>query len=124
MIKDKCISTKITVEESDGLRMLIVANKHYADQWKMHYHEYRKELAPSLNLKRKFVNSKQISWEEYKSRFIEELAKNEKAQELMKELADKYATSETEHVTLLCFCKNRNECHRVLVRERIEDLVC
>ena len=87
MIKDKCISTKVPAEESDGLRMLIVANKYYADKHKMHYDIYKKELAPSIRLKRKFVNLKQITWKEYESQFKEEMAKSEEAQKLMKELA-------------------------------------
>ena len=38
MIKEKCILTKVPTEKSDGLRMLIIVNAHYANKWKMHYH--------------------------------------------------------------------------------------
>jgi hypothetical protein len=43
MIKDKCISTKVPAEKSDGLRMLIIVNSHYANKWKMHYHPHQKK---------------------------------------------------------------------------------
>ena len=120
MIKDKRASKFVPAEESDGQRWLIALNAHYARFWNVPFDKHKPELGPNKTLKKEYLDQKQITWEEYERRFREDIAKNTDAQKLIKELAEKYSKSETEHVTLLCFCKDRNRCHRVIVKELIE----
>jgi uncharacterized protein YeaO (DUF488 family) len=119
MIKTKRASKFVPAEDSDGKRLLIVFDPHWAKFHKVPFHKHTPILGPSKGLWKAYVKFKQITWEEYERRFREDIAKNEKAQDLIKELAKKYCNSETEHVTLLCFCPDERYCHRRLVKEMI-----
>jgi uncharacterized protein YeaO (DUF488 family) len=118
-IKTKQISKKFIPTIEDGKLWLIVFNSHWAEFHKMHFHDHIPELAPSGKLWKDYVKLKLITWEEYERRFKEEMAGSVKAQELMKQLAREYASSNTKHVTLLCFCPDERYCHRHLVKEMI-----
>ena len=121
-IKTKKISKFVSADEElllDGKRLLIAVDSHWAKFHKMPFDEYVPILGPSKELWKAYIKDKQIAWEEYERRFKDEIAKRKKAQEIMKELANKYANSETEHVTLLCYCKDERYCHRRVVKEMI-----
>src|SRR5919197_571112 len=74
------------------------------------------DLAPSEELFQAFITDKTIDWPEYKKRFYTEIKNNPKAQKALDFLANYNGI-----VTLLCYCKDENLCHRSLVKEMIEE---
>jgi len=60
-----------------------------------------------------------MPFEEYEPLFIQEMMKNEKAIERMKELIE---IAKIKDVFLVCFCKNPFECHRSLVAKIMKQL--
>jgi uncharacterized protein YeaO (DUF488 family) len=123
-IKTKKISKFVSTEELllDGKRLLIAVDPHWAKFHKMPFDEHIPILGPSKELWKAYIKDKQITWKEYEQSFKEQMVKSEEAQKLMKELAYRYANSETEHMTLLCFCPDERYCHRRLVKEMILSL--
>lgn len=82
-------------------------------------------LAPSQDLYGKFLdwkNNKQWNQETfnnyYMPQFIFETRDNKSAQQWLNALAD---ASHRQNIALLCFCKNKNLCHRLLVGYMLED---
>jgi uncharacterized protein YeaO (DUF488 family) len=118
MIKTKRASKFVPAEESDGERLLIVFDPHWAKFHKVPFHEHIPILGPSKELWKAYVKFKQITWEEYEQRFREEMTKSEKAQRSIKELANRSKNGDT--ITLLCYCKDEKKCHRYIVKELIK----
>lgn len=113
-IKTKQIYEKAS--QDDGMRLLItryyprgVKNDHF-DQW-------IRELSPSPKLLFDY-KEKRINWEIFKDRFLAELANNIESIEVINILHDEM---KSDVITLLCFEKNGNPCHRHIVKDLIEN---
>ena len=102
------------IERGDGTRILVMRywcrplskEKAKVDEW-------IKELAPSKELHRDYY-AKNIDFAEYVQRYFKEI---EAQKSIIKELARR---SITETITLLCFEKTDERCHRRLLKELIE----
>lgn len=108
MIKTKSILAK--KGEDEGIRICVMrfVKKFY------NYDEWLISLAPSIKLLNDYRNNK-IDWNEYKKRYIKEMeSKNELISELKKR------SDNGEIITLLCWEKSDEFCHRKLLKELIE----
>lgn len=99
-------------EQGDGLRVLVMrrwprgVKRDHIDLW-------MRELGPSLELLADW-NGKKITWEEYERRYREEM---ETKEELVAELATMARDSD---VTILCWERNDEHCHRRLLKGLLE----
>jgi len=99
-------------EEPDGLRVLVMRRwprgirKERVDLW-------LKELGADLDLLRDWKAGR-VTWPERRKRYLDGLRAAAAAAQLaeLRELAGGART-----VTLLCACKDENECHRSLLRD-------
>ena len=110
-------------ETDDGFRLLICRYRPRAlpkkdetwDLWWSH-------LGPSKELHAAFYGKtgKAIGWDEYRTRYLEEM---EEQEESLAVLAEKVASGAT--LTLLCSsaCTDATHCHRTLLRQLIEERV-
>lgn len=110
MIKTKCASLK--PEPGDGTRIFVARRKF---PW-VKCDEWIKEVAPSWNLLKDY-NSKRIDFSEYTPRYFKEM---EDQMDVIKELAQR-ARSKT--ITLLCYEKTDEKCHRRLLKKLIEKFI-
>jgi uncharacterized protein YeaO (DUF488 family) len=76
---------------------------------------YLRALGPSRELLRAYRDG-HVSWEEYEAQYHAEM-RAEKPRAEIRRLAD-LAGHET--VTVMCMCKDEDQCHRRLLRELIE----
>ena len=141
----KLKSLKEATEESDGLRILIARYRpRYLRKEDENWHVWWKELAPSKLLWKEYLKDKKIDWDEYSRRYILEILNNPLALKALDNLAslDRTNNSDTNHeeqqqqqqpqsqrsnilskydtVTLLCHCKDENDCHRFLVKRMVK----
>lgn len=115
MIKTKCLFAP--VEESDGTRIIISGiPKEYPESY---YDESYSELAPTKNLLYAYKYHG-LSWEEYEVQFFQ-VMKGRRAQRRIKELAERSNGGEV--ITLLCYEKTDEKCHRRLLKNLIEESV-
>ncbi len=107
-------------EADDGFRLLICRYRPRGvrkedETWD----SWCSDLGPSRALHADFYgkNGAPIGWEEYRRRYLEEMAAQE---ELIDELAQLLREGKT--ITLLCSsaCEDASHCHRTLLRELIE----
>jgi uncharacterized protein YeaO (DUF488 family) len=107
----------------DGFRVLVCRYRPRAlpkkdETWDVWY----KELGPSKELHADYYgkHGPPIGWEEYRGRYLQELADQ---QEAIDELAALVAEGKT--ITLLCSsaCTDESHCHRTLLRQLIEERV-
>jgi uncharacterized protein YeaO (DUF488 family) len=77
-------------------------------------------LAPSPGLLWGFKNGN-ITWDEYKSRYTEEMSKVDLASELGKiyEIVKLNPAVKAQGAVLLCYCQDNNQCHRSLLANMI-----
>ena len=114
MIKTKSIYE--SKETQDGIRVLITRfyprgiKKTNFDIWK-------KDLAPSQQLLKELKNNKK-TWVQFIDSFKSELEKNKESLQSIKELRQE---SKTNNVTLLCFEKEGDPCHRHLLKKIIQN---
>ena len=114
MIKTKSIYE--SKETQDGIRVLITRfyprgiKKSNFDIWK-------KDLAPSQKLLTELKNNKK-TWIQFIDSFKSELEKNKESLQSIKKLRQE---SKTNNVTLLCFEKDGNPCHRHLLKKIIQN---
>lgn len=114
MIKTKSIYKP--VEKEDGLRVLIT--RYYPRGVKKEkYDIWVRELAPSAELLKKYKNS-EIKWNDFTISLLAELRNSIDSLEAIRALQTK---GHMENVTLLCYEKDGEPCHRHLVRDLIED---
>ena len=107
VIKTKSIYDKI--EKRDGKRVLIT--RHYPRFLKkLEYDEWNRNLAPSRELLKKYKD-KEITWAQFRLAFLKELTSDEAKRDLdrLAKLAQKRS------VTLLCYEKEGEKCHRYIV---------
>ena len=114
MIKTKSIYE--SKETQDGIRVLITRfyprgiKKSNFDIWK-------KDLAPSQKLLKELKNNKK-TWSQFIASFKSELSESKESLQSIKELRKE---SKTNNVTLLCFEKDGNPCHRHLLKKIIQN---
>jgi uncharacterized protein YeaO (DUF488 family) len=110
-------------KRGDGFRILICRYRPRAlpkkdETWDVWY----KELGPSKELHADYhgKHGPPIGWEEYRTRYLQEMAEQ---QEAIDELAALVAEGKT--ITLLCSsaCTDEAHCHRTLLRQLIEERV-
>jgi uncharacterized protein YeaO (DUF488 family) len=111
------------VVRSDGFRLLITQVKpRKTPKGKERWDEWYPELGPSKELQAAFygTDATLISWDEFCTRFLEEMKSQE---ELIDELADLVAEGKT--ITLVCSasCTEASHCHRTLLKELIDERV-
>ena len=102
-------------DSKDGLRVLVTryyprgVKKDRFDRWE-------KELSPSVLLLRAYKDGKK-TWEELSSGFLAEVEANPAALEALSRLRKE---SRKGTVTLLCYEKARDPCHRTIVADLIK----
>jgi uncharacterized protein YeaO (DUF488 family) len=101
-------------EESDGLRLLIT-RFYPRGVKKEHFQRWTRELSPSRELLRAY-RSKERSWEVFKSEFVAELKANPSSLAAIRALRRE---SRKSNVTLLCYEKSGNPCHRYIVADLV-----
>jgi uncharacterized protein YeaO (DUF488 family) len=113
-VKTKSIFAPI--EDDDGRRILITryyprgVKKEQFDDWGY-------ALSPTPDLLFSYKDGK-VSWDAFKEKFIIQLRDDIASQEAIRTL---HELSENEEITLLCFEKSGNPCHRHLVRDIVEN---
>jgi len=110
MIKTKCMFAP--VEEFDGTRIIVSGGCPSG----ISFDEHCFELAPSKKLLYDYKYHG-LSWKEYEVQFFQ-LMKGRRAHRKIRELAERSNNGET--ITLLCFEKTDEHCHRRLVKNLIE----
>ena len=111
MIRTKSIYA--AKEKSDGIRILIT--RHYPRGIrKEHFNEWCRDLSPSASLLKWYRNDG-MSWNDFMVRFKMEL-NNSKSLETIDRL---HTESMHSDITLLCYERNEEPCHRHLLREII-----
>lgn len=102
-------------EAEDGLRILIT--RFYPQGIKKeHFDLWLRELSPSIDLLLSYKHGVR-SWQEFKSIFVSELRNNIDSLEALQALNNEAMRT---NVTLLCYEKEGQPCHRHLVRDMIE----
>jgi uncharacterized protein YeaO (DUF488 family) len=111
LIKTKSIYDP--AERKDGRRILIA--RHYPRfHKKLDYDEWDRTLSPSKELIKKYKNKK-ISWTQFSRAFRKELSSEEARKDL-----DRLAIhARRKSVTLLCYEKEGEKCHRHIVKALI-----
>ena len=89
-----------------------------ADEEGCNYHEYESNLSPRKNLLNDYQYGwkygRPMKWEEFKEEFKKEIIGNADAQKKIRDIADRCLKGET--ITLLSYDKNKNKCHRFIIR--------
>lgn len=112
MIKSKCLFEP--VEKSDGTRIIVSGTpKAYPES---SYDESYLELAPTKKLLYDYKYHG-LSWQDYEVYFFQ-LMEGHRAQRRIKELASRSENGEI--ITLLCYEKTDEKCHRRLVKILID----
>ena len=109
------------VEPGDGTRVFIAQYRpRYLRKADEPWVVWMRPLAPSKELHADFVgkHGPPINFEtEYVPRYLAEMQQEEPRQ-LIADLARRVADGAT--ITLLCYCKDVNRCHRTLLKQLIE----
>jgi uncharacterized protein YeaO (DUF488 family) len=100
----------------DGRRILIT--RYYPRGVKKdRFDEWQRALSPSTKLLREYKDE-EIGWAVFKSRFLKELQSSDGSLEVIKTFHDRMST---EVITLLCYEKSGEHCHRHIVKVIIEN---
>lgn len=83
---------------------------------KEHFDRWHKELSPSRELLKKYKNNK-IDFQTFERLFLEEIEKSN-AIDICKEIVNK--SMEGKNITLLCYEKDEEICHRKFVKNICE----
>ena len=82
------------------------------------------DLSPSYDLFKKYLDLRNKKlWNQssfntiYKPQFLKELSENQNASKLLNILA-----KSDENILLLCFCEDKNTCHRSIIAEKLREL--
>lgn len=99
-----------------GTLILITRGRPYP--W-LDYDEWKQILSPSRETKDRWLNSEmtELDWEMYKAEFLPQMKKREtiKAIKGIRKRAQK-----GEIITLVCYCKKGQHCHRDIVKSLID----
>jgi uncharacterized protein YeaO (DUF488 family) len=117
MIKTKSIYDNR--DESDGSRILITRIYPRFIK-KEHFDERMLVLSPDRDTLHKWKHSKKTEedWKTFEEKFLPQM-KDLAAMEAITELRSRSSSGET--ITLLCFCKKGEHCHRYIIKSLIED---
>jgi uncharacterized protein YeaO (DUF488 family) len=111
VIKTKSIYEP-TEENDDGIRVLIT--RFYPRGIRKNKYDCRiRELSPSGDLLNNYRQGK-CNWEEFKIAFLSEMRNNKDSLERI------HALNESTALTLLCYEREGEHCHRHIVRDTIE----
>jgi uncharacterized protein YeaO (DUF488 family) len=113
-VKTKCIFQP--ADTSDGRRVLIT-RFYPRGIHRAHFDDWVSSLSPSPDLLFQY-KEKRISWDSFKNSFLVQL-KNEV--ESLDAILALYDWSRTHDVTLLCYEKSGQACHRHLVRDIVDN---
>ena len=115
MIKTKYIYA--SRETSDGTRILI-AKKWPRGVRKGHFDQWIKELSPEEDTLKKWLDSKKTEedWKKYLSSFLLQI-KGSNAVVKIEELRER--SKKREVITLLCYCRPGEHCHRYIIKSKI-----
>ena len=103
-------------EEEDGIRVLIT--RYYPrGVKKSHFDYWLRELSPSKELLFSHKEDK-TSWSEFKINLLSEIKDNKDSLDAIYALNN---YSQFDNVTLLCYEKAGNPCHRYLIRDLVDD---
>jgi uncharacterized protein YeaO (DUF488 family) len=103
-------------EEEDGIRVLIT--RYYPrGVKKSHFDYWLRELSPSKELLFSYKEDK-TSWSEFKINLLSEIKDNKDSLDAIYALNN---YSQFDNVTLLCYEKAGNPCHRYLIRDLVDD---
>ncbi|SRR6266540_7171755 len=101
---------------TSGTLILITRGRPYP--W-LDYNEWKQVLSPSRETKDRWLNSEKTKrdWKRYEEEFLPRMKKREaiKAIEGLRLRAKK-----GEIITLLCYCKKGQHCHRYIIKSLIE----
>ena len=101
---------------NDGHRILIT--RYYPrGVKKTHFTRWMRELAPSKELLRSYKDDK-ISWEQFKDIFSNQMNSSPESIKTIDSLA---TLAVKENITLLCYERDSNPCHRYLVQDMVRD---
>jgi uncharacterized protein YeaO (DUF488 family) len=110
------------VSDDDGIKILICRYRPRAlpkkdETWTI----WKKDLGPSKELHAAFYGKHgqtPISWEEYRSRYLDEMKSQEDEIAVLAEMV-----AEGKTITLMCSqaCTDESHCHRSLLRKLIEE---
>lgn len=104
------------IAKEDGYRILIT-RFYPRGVARENLYDWASVLSPSSDLLFAFKQGR-MNWEEFKREFIGQIKGDVASLEAINTL---HELSETEDVTLLCFEKDGNPCHRHLVRDIVEN---
>ncbi len=110
MLKTKSLQLK--KNKNDGIRICVmrrIKSSYDFDLW-------FSKVAPSERLLRQYIIKKEISWKEFKPKFLRSLKRSRKYIKFLINLA------EDQDVTLLCWEKSPKQCHRRLVAEECKKI--
>ena len=114
VVKTKSIYEPLEVID-DGVRVLIT--RYYPRGIKKDKFDcWVRELSPSASLLRNYRSGK-YNWKDFKLAFISELRNNKDSLERIKALN---AQRESIVITLLCYERQGEPCHRYIVKDAIE----
>jgi uncharacterized protein YeaO (DUF488 family) len=112
-------SLKEPTNPEDGLRILIARYRpRYLPKNKESWDQWWKDLVPSKALFKEFVKDKTIGWNEYERKFRREIRNNPNTLNALNGLR---SLSKTRNVTILCYCKDENRCHRFIIKQMTEE---
>ena len=103
-------------EDDDGVRVLIT-RFYPRGVKKTHFDYWVRELSPSKELLQSYKEGI-VTWAQFKVNLLSEIRENKDSLDALYALNDH---SQSEHVTLLCYEKAGNPCHRHLVRDLVAD---
>ncbi|MHB8568104.1 MAG: DUF488 domain-containing protein [Nitrososphaerales archaeon] len=112
-VKTKSIYEKR--EDSDGIRVLV--SRFYPRGVKRsHFDSWIRDASPEANLLKDYRN-KLINWRVFSTKFRRQLKSSQSSKEAIERIA-KWSKSET--VTLLCYEKEGEKCHRHIVKSIVD----
>ena len=122
MIKTACASDfnkkKVGYVRSPIIGTLILITRGRPYPW-LDYNEWKQVLSPSRETKDRWLKSKRTEsdWKRYEEEFIPQMKKRE-AIKSIEGLCLRANKGET--ITLLCYCKKGQHCHRYIIKSLIE----
>ena len=106
-------------ESSDGTRVLV--SRYYPRGIKKsHFDIWMRHASPEIALLKEYKGGS-ISWDELSKRFRKQLRASEKSKEAIEQLVD--LSENNDVITLLCFEKDGENCHRNIVKSIVESKI-
>lgn len=111
MIKTKSIYAPKS--NGDGIRILIT--RHYPRGVKKeHFDKWIRELSPSKDLLTEYKKG-DLNWKKFQTTFVKQM-NNTQSKEILSSLAN---VAKNKNITLLCYEKDGENCHRHIIQNLI-----